>query len=150
MLDNVEESLAKSASTTESNKYCSHFHSQAVMNTLDLLKKTFLIYAPKAEQCLEETLIMSTQDFKLNFMNSVWKEMEKVCLSFNLNTSASLKECVVSTTNCLAESKINIKDMFRFFKDIYPIVISDTINKEDYTSLHEAYKLILGELDQLE
>jgi len=118
MLENVEESLAKSASTIESNKYCSHFHFQAVNNTLELLKKTFLIYAPKAEQCLEETLIMSTKEFKLTFMNGVWKEMDKVSLSFNLNTSAALKECVVSTSNCLAETKVNIKDMFRFFKDI--------------------------------
>jgi len=61
---------------------------------------------------------MSTKDFKLTFMNGVWKEMEKVSLSFNVNTSASLKECVVATSHCLAETKVNIKDMFRFFKDI--------------------------------
>jgi len=59
---------------------------------------------------------MSTQDFKLTFLNNVWKEMEKVTLAFA--AVPALQESLKAAAAALAESKTNIKDMFRFFKDI--------------------------------
>jgi len=43
MLDTVSESLARNANSSDSNRYSTHFHSHALSNTMELLRKTFSI-----------------------------------------------------------------------------------------------------------
>lgn len=54
---------------------------------------------------------MSSKDFKQTFLNSLWKEMERVATTFN--TQPKLDEAVKDCRAVLTEAKTNIKDLFR-------------------------------------
>lgn len=115
MLDSVAGTLALNAKDG-GNKYAQSFGSLTVAKLLDLLKKTFAIYAPKADKTLEEILIMAPRDFKVSFLAALWRELEKVAAAFT--PSAPLPESLKAVKSTLADTKTFVKDMFRYFKDV--------------------------------
>jgi len=112
-----------------------------------MMHKLFLSYGPRAEKTLDETLIMKPRDFKMNFLHSVWKELIRiVTIIREADVPRTALKLALETIN---ECRTMIKDLFRYFKDIYPIVMSDTISKNEYNLLHEQYKLINLEIEAI-
>jgi enamine deaminase RidA (YjgF/YER057c/UK114 family) len=76
-----------------------------------MMHKLFNSYAPRAEKTLDETLIMKPKDFKMNFLNNVWRELVRV---LNLLREAEApRKVVVNAIEAVSEARTMIKDLFR-------------------------------------